>query len=303
MYVCACRSFLPHIRLAYSKIEQAVTPEQISHGILRETILHAGLRSHLDVATTGEIPAGSGLGSSSSLAVGMVVALYNLRGWAIEREKAAALACEIEIKRLGKPIGKQDQYAAAYGGINLIRFYADERVEVLPVKATLARVMDFQKHILLFYTGRSREAENILRAQDQDMDRTAPVRRAMRAQAEDLYELFNHSGNWEEFGAILNDGWALKRSLYSQISLPLVDVWYERARQAGAWGGKLLGAGGGGFLLLMAPMEKHEPIRKALNRPLEHPFSIAMQGAHAVYAVTATQRRRSLSHADAGPFL
>jgi D-glycero-alpha-D-manno-heptose-7-phosphate kinase len=223
------------------------------------------------------------MGSSSSLTVGLLAALYGYRHRVVSPRLLAEQACQIEIEILGKPIGRQDQYAAAFGGVNYIRFNPDDTVEVEPVPCRTETLSELEQRTLLIYTGQTRDANAILRQQSDTTAGRMDVLRAMRELADRMRHALAGDGDLDHFAALLHQGWELKRSLGCGISTGHVDEWYEAARRAGAAGGKLLGAGGGGFLLLVAPPWRHRSIREALGRPRELPFRIARHGSRNIF--------------------
>ncbi len=283
MYVTVSPRFEEDTRVAYSRVEVAKQIDAIEHTIMRESLRMTSLGKHLEITTVGDVPAGTGMGSSSSLAVGILNALYAYKGQVTSPGMLAEKACEIEIDILGKPIGRQDQYAAAYGGVNYIRFNPDHTVEVEPVPTHPEFLKQLEQHIILLYTDQQRDADSILKKQSEGSRDKMSVLKEMRDQASVLRTTMGGQGNLEDFGRILHEGWKLKRSLGFGISNAGVDEWYEAARANGAMGGKLLGAGGGGFLLVMAPPERHEAIREAVGRPREIPFRIDRRGSRVIY--------------------
>ena len=283
MYVTVSPRFEKSTRVAYTKVEIADGIDKIEHTIAREALRMTGLGEHLEITTVGDVPAGTGMGSSSSLAVGILNALYAYKGQVTSPGALAEKACEIEIDILKKPIGRQDQYAAAFGGVNYIRFNPDHSVEVEPVPTSPKFLDQLEKHIILLYTDQQRDADTILKKQSAGSRNKMGVLREMRDLAGELRTTMGGQGNLEDFGRILHHAWELKRSLGFGISNAGVDDWYEAARANGAMGGKLLGAGGGGFLLVMAPPERHEAIRDAVGRPREMKFSIDRRGSRVIY--------------------
>lgn len=283
MYVTVSPRFDKTTRVAYTRVEIADGIDRIEHTIAREALRMTGLGEHLEITTVGDVPAGTGMGSSSSLAVGLLNALYAYKGMVTSPGSLAEKACEIEIDILQKPIGRQDQYAAAYGGVNYIRFNPDHSVDVEPVPCQPGFLDALEKHIILLYTDQQRDADIILKKQSEGSVDKMGVLRQMRDLAGELRKTMGGQGNLEDFGRILHEGWELKRSLGFGISNPGVDEWYAAARKAGAMGGKLLGAGGGGFLLVMAPPDRHEAIRAAVGRPREIPFRIDRRGSRVIF--------------------
>lgn len=283
MYVTVSPRFEKTTRVAYTKVEIADGIDQIEHTIAREALRLTGLGEYLELTTVGDVPAGTGMGSSSSLAVGLLNALYAYKGQVVSPGKLAQEACDIEIDILGKPIGRQDQYAAAFGGVNYIKFNPDHTVEVEPVPTDPAFLDQLEKHVILLYTDQRRDADVILKKQSEGSADKMTVLRAMRDLAGEMRQTMGGGGNLEEFGKLLHEGWELKRSLGFGISNQGVDDWYQAARANGAMGGKLLGAGGGGFLMIMAPPDRHDAIREACGNPREIPFSIDRRGSRVIY--------------------
>lgn len=283
MYVTVSPRFEKTTRMAYTRVEIADGIDQLDHTIAREALRMTELGEFLEMTTVGDVPAGTGMGSSSSLAVGMLNALYAFKGQVTSPGMLAQQACDIEIDILGKPIGRQDQYAAAYGGVNYIRFNPDHSVDVEPVPCDPAFLAELEKHIILLYTDQQRDADKILKKQSDGSADKMTVLRAMRDLAGELRTSMSGGGSLEEFGRILHEGWELKRSLGFGITNAGVDDWYNVARANGAMGGKLLGAGGGGFLLVMAPPERHDAIRAACGHPRELPFRIDRRGSRVIF--------------------
>lgn len=283
MYVTVSPRFAPSTRVAYTETEICDSIEDIKHTIAREALRLTGLGKHMEITTIGDVPAGTGMGSSSSLTVGLLNALYAYRGRTASPSHLAEEACRIEIDILRKPIGRQDQYAAAFGGLNYITFQSDHSVDVDPVPHSPATLNELEKHILLLYTQGQRNADDILAKQSAGTSDRMSVLRDMRDLANEMRIALTDEGDLDEFARLLHQGWLLKRSLGFGISNEAVDTWYEKARAAGALGGKLLGAGGGGFLLLMAPPDRHEAIREALARPRELPFKVDRRGTRIIF--------------------
>ena len=283
MYVTVSPRFDPTTRVAYTKTEIAETIDDIQHTIVREALRLTDLGRHLELTTVGDVPAGTGLGSSSSLAVGLLNALYAYRGEIVSHERLADEACRIEIEVLKKPIGRQDQYAAAFGGMNYIRFNADDTVDVEPVPCRQETVEELERRILLVYTNEQRDADCILQQQSAGTTERLGVLCEMRDLANEMRHALSGPGDLDEFAQMLHHGWQLKRSLGFGITDNGIDAMYETARRAGASGGKLLGAGGGGFMLLMAPVERHEAIIEALGRPRTVSFGMDRRGSRIIF--------------------
>ena len=283
MYVTVSPRFEPSTRVAYTKTEIVDNVADLQHELVREALAMTGLGRHLEITTVGDVPGGTGMGSSSSLTVGVLQALHAYKGQIVSAKNLAEQSCRIEIEKLGKPIGKQDQYAAAFGGMNYIRFNPDETVDVEPVPATPEIMQELAKRVLVFYTEQQRNADVILKQQSDGTKDRMSVLRTMRDLANEMRLALGGGGGLDEFARLLHDGWELKRSLGFGISTGSVDAWYEQARKLGAQGGKLLGAGGGGFLLLIAPHERHNLIRDALGNPRELTFGIDRRGSRVIF--------------------
>jgi D-glycero-alpha-D-manno-heptose-7-phosphate kinase len=283
MYVTIHRRFEPTIRVSYSRTELASTINEVQHELVREAMHQVEIDEPLEITTIGDVPAGTGMGSSSSLTVGLLSALHAYRHRVVGPDILASQACAIEIDRLNKPIGRQDQYAAAFGGLNYIRFNSDDSVDVEPVPCRAETLKELEAHSLLLYTGQTRDANRILEDQSSGTASRLDVLRHMRDLAGRMRADLTGDGDLDRFAALLHEGWELKRSLGFGISNDQVNEWYEAARKAGALGGKLLGAGGGGFLYLLAPPWRHRAIREALKRPQEIPFRFSRHGSRNIF--------------------
>jgi len=283
MYVTIHRRFESSTRIGYSRTELADSVDAIQHDLVREAMKVVEIDEPLEITTIGDVPAGTGMGSSSSLTAGLLTALFAYKGQVASHAKIAELACKIEIDILKKPIGRQDQYAAAYGGLNYFRFNPDDTVDAEPVPCKPETLDELERRALLLYTGTTRSADGILAQQSSGTGDKMSVLRAMRDLADEMRKAIAGAGDLDAFAELLHQGWELKRSLGFGITIQSIDEWYEAARRNGATGGKLLGAGGGGFLLLMAPPWRHRAIREALGRPRELPFKIARHGSRNIF--------------------
>lgn len=283
MYVTLHKRFEPTFRVAYSRTEEATAVGDVKHDLVREALRLSGVDEPLEITTIGDVPAGTGMGSSSSLTAGLLTALYGYRGEIIAGHRLAKLTCQIEIDVLRSPIGRQDQYAAAFGGLNYIRFNPDDSVDVEPVPCKAETLAELERHVLLLYTGQTRAANGILKQQAEATASRRRVLREMRDLASALRETLCGRADLDEFACLLHTGWELKRSIGCGISNAGIDEWYAAARRAGARGGKLLGAGGGGFLLLLAPPARHAAIQEALGHPRRLEFQIARHGSRTVF--------------------
>lgn len=268
VYVSVNRKFDGGIRLAYSRTEEVSSLEEIEHGLLRATFEMLQLKGGVEVTTTADIPSkGTGLGSSSSFTVGLIQAVSAYLGRHTSAQELAERSCEVEIDRCGEPIGKQDQYAAAYGGFNLIEFNPDDSVNVSPVIMRNDTKDLLRRRIITFYTGVTRSASNILREQTAVSGTDEAKQNTLKRMVELAYITRDElaRGNADSFGEILHENWMLKKSLTADISNGAIDGWYDAAMGAGALGGKLLGAGAGGFMMFYAPVEQHEAIAQAVG--------------------------------------
>jgi D-glycero-alpha-D-manno-heptose-7-phosphate kinase len=283
IYVTIHRRFEPTIRVSYSRTEEARSLEEVQHELVREAMRQVQLDEPLEITTIGDVPSGTGMGSSSSLTVGLLTALHGYRHQVASPRTLAEQACRIEIDVLGKPIGRQDQYAAAFGGVNYIRFNPDDSVDIEPVPCRLETLAEMERQTLLLYTGQTRDANAILERQSEGTGDRMDVLRGMRDLADQMRHALAGDGDLDRFAALLHEGWELKRSLGFGISNDEVNESYRAARRAGALGGKLLGAGGSGFLLLIAPAWRHQAICEALGRPKQLQFRIARHGSRNVF--------------------
>jgi D-glycero-alpha-D-manno-heptose-7-phosphate kinase len=281
VYIALHRYFENKFLLKYSQSEIVDHPREIQHPLIRESLLVTNTTTPLEITSFADIPAsGSGLGSSSAFCVGLLHALHVFNNMHLSAQKLAELACHIEIERLQEPIGKQDQHASALGGINYMRFNPDGTVFVQKINLPLRVRKELESNLLLFYTGNTRSTKSILTEQKHNTINDAHKRTAlvqMRNLADDLREALQQH-DLTRFGHILHQGWLLKRQLAGGITNEQIDSCYDKAMQAGALGGKLLGAGGGGFLLFYVPQDKHKAVRDALKDLRELEFSFDLQG-------------------------
>lgn len=286
IYVTVNPKFDHKIRASYSVTEIVDRVADLKHELIREALYLLNIKEGIEITSISDIPSqGTGLGSSSSYTVGLLNALYAYEGHLAGAERLAAEACHIEIDRCRKPIGKQDQYIAAYGGLSYIRFNPDGSVFTDPILCSPMARKQLQTRLLMLYTGLTRSADGILSEQTQETRSNESKREALRRMvglADQLFEALNRD-DLDAFGEILHAGWLEKRKLASNISNGRIDEWYQRARANGAIGGKLLGAGGGGFLLLYADPAHHDDICRALPELRKVPFSFCPQGSKIIY--------------------
>ncbi len=286
VYITLNEKFDHRIRVSYSRTEEADSVAEIQHPLVREAMKLLDAPGGIEITSVADIPSkGSGLGSSSSFTVGLLHALHAYSGRYAPAQRLAQEACEIEINRCGEPIGKQDQYAAAYGGFSFIEFNPDDSVSVEPILCRRETLAQLQHSVLVFYTGINRSASAILKNQQEAVAASEVKQRALQRMvqfARDLKAQLEQN-NLSAFGEILHAGWELKRSITTEISNPQIDHWYHLARKAGATGGKLLGAGSGGFLMFYAPRENHEGIMRALSELRPIPVTFEPQGSRIIF--------------------
>jgi D-glycero-alpha-D-manno-heptose-7-phosphate kinase len=286
IYITVNPKFDHKIRASYSLTEIVDSVDKLQHELIREALDLVGIEGAIEITSISDIPSqGTGLGSSSTYTVGLLNALYAHTGHMAGAERLAQEACRIEIERCQKPIGKQDQYIAAYGGLQFIRFNPDEEVFVDPVICGPETRRRLQNNLLLLYTGLTRRADDILGEQSHNTQSDEEKRarlRTMVSLADQMYEALTRN-DLNGFGEALHTGWMEKRRLASGITRPEIDAWYETARAHGAIGGKILGAGGGGFLLLYAHRERHADICRALPELRAIPFHFCPQGSKIIY--------------------
>lgn len=281
MYIIIHPYFHDKIRLKYSKTEDVENIEEIEHPIVRECLKKVQIERGIEIASFADVPSGTGLGSSSSFAVGLLHALYTYKGKVVSKEKLAREACEIEIDILGKPIGKQDQYASAYGNINYIRFNRDETVDVSSILLTESAKKKLENNLCLYYIKGKRRSCDILEEQKKNIsieDKFQNLKKMVML-ADELKDNL-HVEKIDDVGSILHKGWIYKKELASRISNSDVDNLYDKALKCGAIGGKLLGAGGSGFLLIYS--EDHEVLRKHMGCKVLS-FSIDREGAKVIF--------------------
>lgn len=256
VYVTAMRPFTPGIYLKYSSLEHVDSAEKVQHPIIREAIQMLGFKTpQVEITTLADIPAGTGLGSSGSFTTALLKSLYAHRKRHLHQEELAEMACHIEIERLGEPVGKQDQYIAAFGGITCFTFHENGKVTAAPLKIGMETLFDLEDNLLLFFTGFSRSAGSILKDQntrtkdsDEEMLKNLHYVKELGYRSKEALE----SGDAARFGELMHEHWEHKKRRSGGMSNPQIDEWYALAMANGAVGGKLVGAGGGGFLLFYA---------------------------------------------------
>lgn len=286
VYITVNAKFDQRIRVSYSRTEEVKSVDKIQHPLVREALKCVKIEGGVEITSIADIPAkGTGLGSSSAFTVGLLNALHAHAERHAAAEQLARESCEIEIERCGEPIGKQDQYASAYGGLNYIQFLPNDSVIVEPIICKRDTIARLEESLLVFYTGLTRSASTILRRQQASVRAGRKKQDALKkmvALAGDLKSEL-HRNQADSFGEIIHENWLLKRSLAEGISNLRIDDWYSKARAAGARGGKLLGAGSGGFLMFYAPRDRHEAITKALADLRPIPFRFEPQGSKILF--------------------
>jgi len=283
IYVVIKERFDQKIRVGYTRTEMVDYIEQIEHELVRECLRLTGMTGGVEIATMADIPSeGSGLGSSSTVTVGLLNAMYAYQGILVTAETLAAQACHIEIDVLGKPIGKQDQYIAAYGSLRRFDFRPDGTVGSHLMPLTEEKRRRFGESLMLFYTGITRQADVILSEQKANIEEKRASLDRMKSQVTEV-ETCLLSGNVNKVGRLLQAGWEWKKQMTERTSTPGIDALYERALDAGATGGKIAGAGGGGFLLLYCPPSHQASVRASLSEMKELPFSLERDGTKVIF--------------------
>lgn len=286
IYITVNKKFDNKIRASYSKTEIVDRVDQLEHPLIRECLKIVGIVGGVEVTSMADIPSeGTGLGSSSSYTVGLLNALYAYKGIHVPAEKLAQEACQIEIDILKNPIGKQDHYIAAYGGLQYIQFNSDGSVYVDPIICSPQTKKKFEQNMLLLYTGLTRPSYPILAKQSSNMVKKEDKKKTM----EQMVELAKKMGSalnknsLRSIGELLHKNWMLKKTMVEGISTKKIDFWYEKARKQGALGGKIIGAGGGGFLLLYADERRHGKILRTLAELVTLSFKFEPQGSKIIF--------------------
>ncbi len=282
----SCRYLPPffehRLRLVYSQIEACQNSNELDHPSAREVLKFLGIENGLEIHYDGDLPGRSGLGSSSSFTVGLLNALYSFQGKMISPQRLTKESIHIEQNIIGETVGSQDQTNVAHGGLNKIQFKQNDDIIVNPVTIIEERAQDLDKNLMLFYTGIMRTAENVANSYGADIQAKEKQLTRMHAMVDDAIEILTN-GDLDDFGALLDEAWQKKRSLSKLVSNAQVDKIYTSAVSAGALGGKLSGAGGGGFLLLYVPVEKQPDVKKKLSHLLHVPFSFEPKGSQIIF--------------------
>jgi D-glycero-alpha-D-manno-heptose-7-phosphate kinase len=285
MYISSHKFFFPgQLRVKYSETETVNSIEELRHPLLRESMRKVGVSSGIEISSIADIPSGSGMGSSSSFTVGLLHCLYAVKREYATHEQLAREACEIEIDILGEPIGKQDQYATSFGGLNVIHFHSNGEVRVEPLYVKNDVYHKLQDNLLMFYIGNQRKASDILTEQKRNAlhEEKFNILKSMVSLVSDLRNCL-YTGHLDDFGKILHENWILKQKLASQITNTEIDKIYEAGIHGGASGGKLLGAGGGGFMLFYCEKAKQQKLIDGL-KPLEKfDFAFEREGTKVIY--------------------
>ena len=283
IYVAVKERFDHKLRIGYTQTEMVDSVDQIQHELIREALRLTGIHSSIEITTMGDIPSeGSGLGSSSTVTVGALHAMYTYLGEIVSAQKLAREACGIEIDTLKKPIGIQDQYIAAYGNLRFFDFQPDGEVKVEKVMLDSDSRRALNDRFLLFFTGVSRRADNILGEQKKNIKERITILREIKQMVYEARSVLA-AGDFDAFGSLMHDSWKLKKRLAGKITNGTIDDMYELARRSGAIGGKITGAGGGGFLLLYVPYERQVAVRNALCELQELPFRLEADGTKVIF--------------------
>jgi D-glycero-alpha-D-manno-heptose-7-phosphate kinase len=276
--------FLEHrFRVVYSKIELCHKIDEIAHPSVRETLRYLKMNRGIEIHHAGDLPGRSGMGSSSAFTVGLLHALHALKGEIVGKKKLAGESIQLEQEILKETVGSQDQVCAAYGGVNKITFLQNGDFSIEPMTLPPGRLEDLNAHLMLFYTGIKRTASEVASSYAVHMDERAAQLNQMRHCVERSYQILSAKGSLAEFGELLHEAWLAKRALSDRVSNPRVDTLYNEARSAGALGGKLLGAGGGGFVLFFVPPSKQARVRKQLSRLIQVPFRFEFSGSQIIF--------------------
>lgn len=276
--------FFEHrIRIVYSKIESCFSIDEIQHPAVREGLRFLNIDRSVEIHHDGDLPARSGIGSSSSFVVGLLHALYALKGQMIDKHRLAEESIYLERQILKETVGSQDQVLAAYGGLNHIRFLPNGEISVTPITVQRTRVAELNSHLMLFYTGIKRTAAQVAQSYVNDIESRGKQMNELQRLVGDAITILNGNNNIIDFGELLHEAWQIKRGLSEKVSNGHVDDLYNQARKMGAIGGKLLGAGGGGFLLLFVPPEAQKKVIKKFNKLIYVPFQFEYAGSQIIF--------------------
>lgn len=283
----SCRYLPPFFehknRIIWSKIESVKHVDEIQHPSAREVLKFLNIKKGVEIHHDADLPARSGLGSSSSFTVGLLHALYALNGKLVTKEQLALDAIHVEQERIKENVGSQDQTIAAFGGFNKIEFGGAHKINTSPISLKPKKLKLFNDHLMLFFTGLARNASDIAVEQIQNTPHKANELRTMMLMVDEAVNILGNDKDFDDFGKLLHESWKLKRSLTSQISSSFIDDIYEAGRRAGATGGKLLGAGGGGFMLFFVKPELQQQVKEKLKDFLYVPFRFENLGSRIIY--------------------
>lgn len=296
--------FFEHrMRIVYSKIENCRTVDEIAHPAVRAILKHLNFDRGLEIHCDNDLPARSGMGSSSSFTVGLLHAMHALSGRMPSKHQLAQEGIYVEQELLRETVGCQDQVLAAHGGLRQVLFHADGEISVQPLTVSRSRIEELNQHLMLFYTGISRTSSDVAKTYVTDLHAKRRQMRLMRDLVDEGTSILAGRADLTAFGELLHEAWAAKRSLGAHVSNPQVDSLYHEARSAGAIGGKLTGAGGGGFLLLFAPPDRQEAVKQKLGNLVHVPFQFESAGTQIIFyeagedfaALEAEQAGRSIA--------
>jgi D-glycero-alpha-D-manno-heptose-7-phosphate kinase len=276
--------FFEHrLRIVYSNIELCQTFEEVRHPAVRETLRLLNQRQGIEIHHNGDLPARSGMGSSSSFTVGLLHALYALRGKRPDARQLAMESIHIEQEMARETVGSQDQFSVAFGGLNRIDFHPSGEIDLLPLSLPATRAEELNRHLMLFYTGIRRTASDVAGSYVKTLKARSPLLKQMGKMVDTGISFLTDGGDIRRFGDLLHEAWMAKRQLSPEVSSPDIDRLYELSRQAGAIGGKIVGAGGGGFLLLFVPPENQEAVREKLTHLIHVPFHFESEGSRIIF--------------------
>lgn len=275
--------FAHRIRVVYSQIENCQTVDEIAHPAVREVLRYLNIERGVEIHHDGDVPARSGMGSSSSFTVGLLHALHALKGQMPSKRQLALESIRIEQELMHETVGSQDQVLAAYGGFNHVIFYPNGEISVRPVTISLQRLKELNSHLMLFFTGIERTASDIAESYVNDVDGKKRELRIMKDLVDESLSILNSDQDISAFGTLLHEAWQAKRSLSPKVSNSYVDDIYHQAMSQGAVGGKLLGAGGGGFMLLFVPPSWQERVKSALRKLIYVPFNFEFSGSQIIF--------------------
>jgi D-glycero-alpha-D-manno-heptose-7-phosphate kinase len=283
----ACRYYPPffdhRFRISYIRSENCKSIDEISHPAVRGVLQHLGWERGLEIHHVADLPARGGMGSSSSFTVGLLNALTSLQGGMLSKQELAEQSVHIEQEILQETVGSQDQTSAAFGGFNEINFYQDGEIAVRPLTLSHERARELQAHLMLFYTGIKRTASGVAQSYVKRIEEKKALLEPLAELVDEAVKLLYGHRDIEEFGTLLHEAWRIKRAFSGKVTNPEVDAIYEAAREAGALGGKILGAGGGGFMVLFVPPTAQESVREKLREFIHVPFRFERHGSQIVF--------------------